>query len=108
LARAAYKKAEAEEIGAHERIQAIENEMAQMVDAITGAVGKGGRLRKTGDKRKNVRDAFRGAVNRAIVHIGKFDKPLAGHLKASIKHGDAPVCRPAVPVTWEVRAVGRG
>ena len=102
------EKAEAEENGEHERIEEIEEELAQIAAAITGAVGRGDRLWKIGDKRKNVRDAFRGAVNRAIVQIAKFDKPLAEHLKASIKHGNVAVYQPAVPVIWEVRAVGGG
>lgn len=54
--------------------------MAQIADAITGGTAKGGKLRKAGDKRKNVRDTFRNSVNRAITAIGKYDKPLAEHL----------------------------
>ena len=79
--------------------------MAQIAAAITGATGRGGKLRKTGDKRKNVRDAFRNAVNRAITYIDKYDKPLAAHLKESIQHGNAVVYRPAAEITWEVRHI---
>lgn len=53
-----------------------------------GGKGLGGRQRKAGDKRKNVRDAFRNAVDRAIKQIAKYDKPLAEHLNNSIKRGD--------------------
>src|SRR6218665_2386667 len=73
--------------------------------AITTGVGKGGKLRKAGDKRKNVRDAFRNAVNRAIKQIEKWDKPLAEHLKASIKHGNEVVYRPGMPIAWDVRSI---
>lgn len=99
------EKAEAEQDGDHQRVEEIEDEMAQIADAITAGVGKGGKLRRTGDKRKNVRDAFRNAVNRAIKQIEKWDKPLAEHLKASIKFGNEVVYRPGVPITWDVRPI---
>lgn len=99
------EKAEAEEEGDHERLEEILIEMAQLAAALTGAVGKGGKLRKVADKRKNVRDAFRNAVNRAITYIGKYDKALAEHLKDSIKHGNEAVYRPEIAVAWAVRPV---
>jgi len=99
------EKAEAEADGDHQRIEEIEDELAQIADALTAGVGKGGKLRKAGDKRKNVRDAFRNAVNRAITAIGKYDKPLAEHLKASIKHGNEVVYRPGTPIVWDVRPI---
>ncbi|MFN8697186.1 MAG: 7-cyano-7-deazaguanine synthase [Burkholderiales bacterium] len=98
-------KAEAEEEGDHERLDEIQDEMAQLAAAVSGAVGKGGKPRKLADKRKNVRDAFRNAVDRAIKHIDKYDKALAQHLKDSIKHGNEAVYRPEIAVTWEVRAI---
>jgi 7-cyano-7-deazaguanine synthase in queuosine biosynthesis len=99
------EKAEAEQDGDHQRVEEIEDELAQIADALTAGVGKGGKLRKAGDKRKNVRDAFRNAVNRAITAIGKYDKPLAEHLKASIKHGNEVVYRPGTPIVWDVRPI---
>ena len=99
------EKAEAEEDGDHQRVEEIEDEMAQIADEITAGVGKGGKLRKAGDKRKNVRDAFRNAVNRAITAIGKYDKPLAEHLKVSIKHGNEVVYRPGMSIAWDVRPI---
>ena len=99
------EKADAEENSDHERIDEIEDELSEIAAYITGAVGRGGKLRKTGDKRKNVRDAFRNAINRAITQIAKYDKPLAEHLKKSIKHGNEAVYRPEIAITWEVRPV---
>jgi ElaB/YqjD/DUF883 family membrane-anchored ribosome-binding protein len=99
------EKAEAEEDDDHQRVEEIENEMAQIADAITGGTAKGGKLRKAGDKRKNVRDAFRNAVNRAIKAVERYDKPLAAHLKASIKHGNEVVYRPGMSITWDVRPI---
>lgn len=99
------EKEEAQDEADHDRVGQIEDEMAQIAAAVTGAVGRGGKLRKTGDKRKNVRDAFRNAVNRAITQIEKYDKPLAAHLKSAIKHGNEAVYRPETPITWEVRPI---
>ena len=99
------EKADAEADGDHERLEEIQIEMAQLVAAVTGAQGKGGKLRRVADRRKNVRDAFRNAVDRAIKQIEKYDKPLAEHLKASIKHGNEVVYRPEMSITWDVRPI---
>ncbi|MDF1483269.1 7-cyano-7-deazaguanine synthase [Extensimonas sp. H3M7-6] len=96
---------EARDAGDHTRVEEIEEEMAFLTKALEGGKGLGGRQRKAGDKRKNVRDAFRNAVDRAIKQIEKYDKPLAEHLKASIKHGNEVVYRPGMPITWEVRPI---
>ncbi len=102
------EKAEAEQDGDHQHLEEIEDEIAQIADELTAGVGKGGRLRKAGDKRKNVRDAFRNAVDRAIKQIEKYDKPLSEHLKARIKHGNKVVYRPGIPITWDVRPIMNG
>ncbi|AOS78381.1 hypothetical protein Q5W_05065 [Hydrogenophaga sp. PBC] len=99
---------EARERGDHARIEEIEKEMAALVKYIEGGKGLGGRQRRVGDKRKNVRDAFRNAVDRAIRQIEKYDKPLAEHLKAGIKYGNEVVYRPGMAITWEVRPIVNG
>jgi 7-cyano-7-deazaguanine synthase in queuosine biosynthesis len=85
--------------------QRLEDEMTQIIAAINEAVGLGGNLRKSNDKRKNIRDAFRNAVNRAINYLEKYDKPLATHLKESIKCGNEPVYRTEEEIIWEVRPI---
>ena len=96
---------EARDAGDHALVEKIEEEMAFITKAIEGGKGLGGRQRKAGDKRKNVRDAFRNAVGRAISQIEKYDKPLAEHLKATIKQGNEVVYRPGMPIAWDVRPV---
>jgi ElaB/YqjD/DUF883 family membrane-anchored ribosome-binding protein len=86
-------------------IQRLEDEMNQITAAINEAVGLGGKLRTSNDKRKNIRDAFRSAVNRAIKYLEKYDKPLAAHLKESIKCGNEPVYRTEEEIVWEVRPI---
>ena len=99
---------EAREAGDHARIEEIEKEMAFLTKAMEGGKGLGGRQRKAGDKRKNVRDAFRNAVDRAIKQIEKYDKPLAEHLKDTIKISNEVAYRPGVPITWDVRPIVNG
>lgn len=96
---------DARDSGDHARVEDIHEEMAFLTKALEGGKGLGGRQRKAGDKRKNVRDAFRNAVDRAIKQIEKYDKLLAEHLKASIKHGNEVVYRPGASITWDVRPI---
>jgi hypothetical protein len=86
-------------------IKRLEDEMTKVIAAINEAVGLGGKLRTSKDKRKNIRDAFRIAVNRAIEYLEKYDKPLAAHLKESIKCGNEPVYRTEEEIVWEVRPI---
>ena len=86
-------------------VQRLEEEMAQVTGAIQEATGLSGRPRKTNDRRKNVRDAFRNAINRAIEYLEKYDKPLAAHLKESIRCGNWPVYRTEEDIVWEVRPI---
>ena len=83
----------------------LEEEIARIARAIEEATGLGGKLRKAKDKRKNLRDAFRNAVHRAIRSIDPYDTPLAAHLRESIKCGNEAVYRTKANLVWEVRPV---
>ena len=83
----------------------LEEEIARIARAIEEATGLGGKLRKAKDKRKNLRDAFRNAVHRAIRSIEQYDTPLAVHLRESIKCGNEAVYRTKTNLVWEVRPV---
>ena len=83
----------------------LEEEMAKVIAAINEAVGLGGKLRTSKDKRKNICDAFRIAVKRIIEKLEKYDKPLAAHLKETIKCGKNPVYRTEEEIVWEVRPI---
>ena len=96
---------DARDAGDHARVEEIEEEMAFLTKAMEGGKGIGGRQRKAGDKRKNVRDAFRNAVDRAIKQIEKYDKPLAEHLKDAIKISNEVAYRPGMSITWDVRPI---
>lgn len=88
------------------RVEQLEKDMAVIVGKINEAVGIGGRLKKTGDKRKNIRDSFRNNVNRVIEkQIKMTDPQLAAHLKKAIIFGNDPRYVPQDGLTWETRPV---
>jgi len=64
-----------------------------------------GKLQKIADRKKNVRDAFRNTVDRAIKQNEKYDNPLAQHMKDLIKRGNEAVYPPAIAVTWVVQPI---
>lgn len=99
------KKADAESEGDEVLLEAIDEEMEQIATEISGAVGKDGKPRKLGDKKKNVRDAFRNAVNRAIDQIETYDRLLASHLKESLMLTNPAVYKPGYAIEWDVRPI---
>lgn len=86
-------------------VSRLEKEIAAITSAINEATGLGGRLRTSGDKRKNVRDAFRNAVKRAITYIGKYDTLLAEHLEGCITLGNEAAYTTKENIVWEVRHI---
>ena len=87
------------------KIQELEREMVQITGAIQEATGLGNRLRKAKDQRKNIRDAFRNAVNRAIKYIEKYDTPLFNHLKSAIKCGNEVAYLTQEDLLWDLRPI---
>jgi 7-cyano-7-deazaguanine synthase in queuosine biosynthesis len=87
------------------KIQELEREMVQITGAIKEATGLGNRLRKAKDKRKNIRDAFRTAVNRAIDYIEQYDGPLYNHLKTAIKCGNEVAYMTQEDLVWDLRPI---
>lgn len=86
-----------------------ESDLAVITAKIGEAVGLGGKLKKAGDKRKNIRDAFRNNVNRVIEkQIMDADPALATHLKCAIKFGNTPRYAPDAPLKWETAAIRNG
>jgi hypothetical protein len=81
----------------------IESDMAILTGKINEAVGLGGRQRQSRDKRKNLRDSFRNAVNLVIQKLRHCDEPLADHLKACIRFGNDPVYAPKDEIAWETQ-----
>lgn len=87
------------------RVQELEKEIAEIYRAIEEAVGLGNRQRKTKDTRKNVRDAFRNAVNRAIEKIDEYDSVFADHFRRHISYGNTARYAPGEDIPWDLLPV---
>ena len=87
------------------RILELQEEMIEVVANIRESVGVGGKLKQTGNKRKNIRDGFRSAVKRIIKKIKETDAAFAEHLEEALIYGDFPKYQPASPVSWETEPV---
>jgi C4-dicarboxylate-specific signal transduction histidine kinase len=87
------------------RIQQLQNDMATMVAKINEAVGVGGKLKQANDKRKNIQDGFRNAVNRAVAKIRETDAALADHFATSLTYGNFPKYQSEVPISWEIEPI---
>jgi hypothetical protein len=88
-----------------DRVQSLDEEMATLADHISSVQGRGGKIRKSNDVRKRVRDAFRKAVNRAIEEIRKYDLSLADHFDDDIKFGNDVGYLPKESIDWELRPI---
>jgi len=87
-------------------VRQYENDMKMIVAKINEAVRPGGKLRQTGDKRKNIRDSFRNNVKRVIdKQIRETDPALAAHLEKAITFGNRPRYVPEDGLVWETRPV---
>ena len=83
-----------------------EKDLAMVTAKINEAVGIGGKLKQAKDKRKNIRDSFRNAVNRVIKkQIRQTDPALADHLTKAITFGNTPRYIPEDGLAWETRPV---
>jgi 7-cyano-7-deazaguanine synthase in queuosine biosynthesis len=96
------EKREAEDNHDAGRIDAIEIEITAISDQISSAVGKGG-ARKFKDQRKNLRDAVRNSIDRAITEIGLHDPVFGAHLKNYILKGQYLAYQPVPAISWSVR-----
>ena len=96
---------EARQAGDDRKVAKLERDIALIAAQVSAAVGLGGKLKPTGDKRKSIRDGFRNAVNRTIRKIKETDRPFAGHLQETVKFGRLSRYQPDEDLSWEVRAV---
>lgn len=99
------KKEEAIAAGEMDRVPALEEEMNRLTDYIRSVKGRNGRIRKSNDVRKRVRDAFRKSVRSAIEEIRKYDPSFAEHLDATVKFGNEVGYLPKESLEWELRPI---
>ncbi len=110
-ARAAYRQrlreleeaaAEADAAADIERSAHIAAERDALVDALTGAYGLGGRVRRSGSAAERARTAVTARIRDAIRRIGDAHPDLGRHLARSVRTGTFCVYEPDQPVRWSL------
>jgi hypothetical protein len=75
-------------------------ELDQIVEALSGALGLGGRSRRLGSGAERARSAVTWRVRSAIRKIATAHPRLGRHLENSVRTGTFCVYQPEVPVEW--------
>jgi hypothetical protein len=110
-ARAAYRQrlcdleeaaAEADEAADIERSARIAAERDALIEALTGAYGLGGRVRRSGSAAERARTAVTARIRDAIRRIGDAHPDLGRHLDRSVRTGTFCVYEPYQPVRWSL------
>ena len=110
-ARAAYRQrlreleeaaAEADAAADIERSARIAAERDALVEALTGAYGLGGRVRRSGSAAERARTAVTARIRDAIRRIGDAHPDLGRHLARSVRTGTFCVYEPDQPVRWSL------
>jgi hypothetical protein len=110
-ARAAYRQrlrdleeaaADADAAADIERSARIAAERDALVEALTGAYGLGGRVRRSGSAAERARTAVTARVRDAIRRIGEAHPELGRHLARSVRTGTFCVYEPDQPVRWSL------
>lgn len=86
-------------------VQQCEEDIAVIMGKINEAIGAGKGLKNALDKRKNLVDAMRKAINAVINKISETDKEFAAYLKGTVKFGYNPSYRPSTSILWEIRPI---
>jgi hypothetical protein len=110
-ARAAYRQrlreleqaaAEADAAADIERSARVAAERDALVEALTGAYGLGGRVRRSGSAAERARTAVTARIKDAIRRIGDAHPDLGRHLARSVRTGTFCVYEPDQPVRWSL------
>jgi hypothetical protein len=80
--------------------QAPENERAAIRDALSQALGLGGRDRRLGDETERARKAVTARIRDALSRLDSAHPALAEHLRASITTGTWCAYEPATRIRW--------
>jgi TolB-like protein/tetratricopeptide (TPR) repeat protein len=75
-------------------------EMEQIVELLSGALGLGGRSRALGSAAERARSAVTWRIRNAIKKIGKAHPRLGRHLEHAVRTGTYCVYEPEAPVAW--------
>jgi TolB-like protein len=92
--------AEAEDHNDLGRAERARGELDQIVTALSGALGLGGRSRRLGSAAERARTAVTWRIRNAIRKIGAAHPALARHLEKSIRTGSFCAYDPEKPADW--------
>ena len=84
------------------RIERLEDELDQLVDALTKAYGLGGRKRETGASAEKARSAVTWRIRAAIKKLDHELPALGRHLRASVRTGGFCAYDPELTPDWVV------
>ncbi len=85
------------------RLEQATAERDFLVSELAGALGLGGRARRTGDPAERARKAVSTRIKLAIDRVGRVHPTLAAHLRNSVRTGVFCSYQPERPVTWRVQ-----
>ena len=97
----------ADALGEHEaaaahRRSAVADERDALVEALTGAYGLGGRVRRSGSAAERARTAVTARIRDSIRRIADAHPDLGRHLARSVRTGTFCVYEPDQPVRWSL------
>lgn len=94
--------AEAEDMNDSGRAARLRAEMDRLIEALSSALGLGGRNRRMGDQAERARSAVTWRIRHAIGRITAAHPDLGRHLKNSVRTGRFCSYRPERPHCWEI------
>lgn len=93
---------EAEANSDYERSYRHQDELDQLIEHLSAAIGHGGRTRRAGGSAERARSAVTHRVKAAIRQIDKLHPQLGNHLTHAVSTGTYCSYRPEHPTTWSV------
>lgn len=93
---------EAEADNDYARGELARDEFDALVDALSSALGRGGKTRRIGATAERARSAVTHRVRSAIRVLHELHEPLARHLDRSVSTGVYCSYQPEQPTTWQV------
>lgn len=93
---------EAEANSDYERSYRLQDELDQLIEHLSAAIGHGGRTRRAGGSAERARSAVTHRVKAAIRQIAKLHPQLGNHLTHAVSTGTYCSYRPEHPTVWHV------
>lgn len=94
---------EAEDMNDIGRAEEIRREIDELTEALSKALGLGGRERRMGDLAERARSAVTWRIRHAIRRVGRAHPALQRHLQNSVRTGTFCSYRPERAIRWQVR-----